>query len=53
MNKYTICFTTIKNGQRHTHCEEFKADKQTIAEQMVKEKYYGCGVEIMSVELSQ
>lgn len=50
MNKYTICFTTIQNGKRHTHCEEFKADNEFMAECFVRSKY--SGVEIMSIELS-
>lgn len=51
MNKYTICFTTIQNGKRHTYCEEFKADNEFIAEAFVRDIYRG--VEIMSIELSQ
>lgn len=50
MNKYTICFTTIQHGKRHTHCEEFKADNKQTAESFVRSKYRG--VEIMSIELN-
>lgn len=50
MNKYTICFTTIQQGKRHVHCEEFKASSMGMAEYAVRDKYRG--VDIMSIELS-
>lgn len=50
MNKYTICFTTIQHGKRHTHCEEFKAICENDARSFVSSKYRG--VEIISIELS-
>jgi hypothetical protein len=50
MNKYTICFTEIKNGKRHTHCEEFKGNTKQDVFDIILSKYNG--VEIMSIELS-
>lgn len=50
MNKYTICFTTIYHGKRHTHCEEFKAYDAKMAESYFRSRHKESGIEIMSIE---
>lgn len=49
MNKYIAYFTSIKNGKRHTHYEEFHADDKYFAEKLIRSQYKG--VEIISIEL--
>ena len=53
MNKYTICFTTVQHGKRHTHCEEFKGHCTNDVRLQIKSKYPLNGLEIISVELAR